>query len=235
MSDLSAQWATILSTPKAPKVLLAAVAPMESGQQLKASLALQPGAILGATHRDLSLQRGCEVASSATGRTLLFGPTLLNWPLVERLLVPQDFRATIGQAELRFAPASGAAAALSGDYGDGAAACVMLWSPGVDLEDCIVLAAGTVDGNARVDESNGIATVTLVEGEPRTTASFPPNMINRSLSAFADAPDEVVDRWAMRVVFGSYPGRLVSPSHLTRRSAAVRADAARRTAPDGGP
>lgn len=212
MQALSSAWQRALSAPAASRpTLLVSIAPAAGGKAPVGHPALEPGAITAAVDRDLLNQRGIEVASATRARSVLFAPTLLEWPTITRSLALQEFRASIADVVLRFARSSGAAARLDGSYGRGAYARIDLWAHGIGLDEVIRLAAGPIDGRAVVDDATGVATVTMVDGEPKNSALFPPDKISRAYAAFADAPDDVNEKYAMRVIFGAYPGRVFCP------------------------
>lgn len=218
MRALNDAWLLRLRSNTA-KAILVTIDPSGRFPMMTPHLALEPGTLTASTDRDLRTQRGIEVEHAASGRSIPFPPFVAEWPVVAKTLSPLELRADIAQVTIQIASHRQFLERLG--LATNATIRLDLWADGIDLAQAIPLFAGRTIGNARVDLESGTATMTFADGNPRALAQFPALL---SREEFPDAPEDVVDRVAVPVIFLNYPERTVcQPISMDRKRYIVQA------------
>lgn len=158
-------------------------------------LALQPGSICLATHRNV------EVTDTASGRRVPFWP-YLKWPTVERRMAPHERRAEIAEVALEILPDAALGPILrDGGGGQAAVARVDLWLPGIGLENVYPLLGGPVTGSVNQPRREGPVRLGVTDGDPDLEVRYPPGPLTRA--DFPDAPDWVWNQEFRQTLLGA--------------------------------
>lgn len=195
--NLPLDWQRYLKISSPQLALLVTIDP--SGRDPSTStphLAEQPGVIRAALDP-------MNVAGAA--HDLPFGPWLLEWPdLVERY-VPQDRRAEIADASLVVSGGARLLEALAS--GSGRPTCrIDLIAPGMPLSSCLPRLAGPIRGQPQGSDIDGRVGITVADGDPERSVSWPPGPID--LADYPGAPAHVAGNSQQQAVFGPYPQRV---------------------------
>lgn len=209
--SLSRQWANILACENAPIIPVVTLHPSGADPAGRRHLAAEPGAICVALDR--TARGPIEIPDSRSGRTIPAYPWLAEWPVIDEQLSVVDHRATIGQTALRFLRDAGLAQRLGTTKGKGATARVDLWAPGVDLQDVLPRSGGRLVGDVPMEMVAASLTATLSDGQPDRGVQFPGAIID--IDHFPSAPANVLGLWAMQVILGNYPRRVICPQIST--------------------
>jgi len=196
-------WAERLQSISAKKVMLLSLSPdgLDPSDQQN-HLGTQPGAVRVSTHSRVA------VLENSSGIAWPFPAFLVDWPNVQYTLAREQRRATIPQVTVRILATAGLAQLVDA-RGSGLQMTYRLdlWSPGITLENVIPLMAG-VCATPTYDSLTGGVSVTLTDGDPRQTFSYPPTFTHE---AFPEAPQNTLDNDTLKTLIGAAPAAVVCP------------------------
>lgn len=195
MPALSVGMKRALAAGRSPVVLLSARLGPSGLDPPQQHLALSGAAVRAATHNDVHI-------ATASGRTLPFAPTILEWPTVTLRLNRVEQRAETAEVTVRLAPGSGITDAwFQNRFGSFGQARLDLWAARSRLEDAHQHLAGPITG-VKIDRLTSVVELTITDGVPDASPQFPAGLIDHV--NFPDAPNWVVGQVGRREIIGAF-------------------------------
>lgn len=198
MSALLPGWAPVLQSPATSKVELLIISP-QGQDPLEPDFVTSPDVLRYATHRN------ALVTETATGIVWPFWPWVGDWIVVQRTIVREDRRAEIPNVPVHIL----AQAQLAREFaklGSGLVATyqLWLWSPGIPLENCILLMRGRLR-SPTWDRLDGAVSATLTDGSPEVAISVPSPV---TFDEVPGAPQLTLDTQTWQTIVGQMPDQV---------------------------